>query len=294
MITLAHLTGRAFAMRRDVLDAIVELARSGRTLEALAAARHDRPTGRVPRSIGIVPLVGPLEHRPSLFSELLGGTSTAQAAAAVDAFAADPDVQSIVLLVDSPGGEVAGATELAQRIRSARNRKPVIAAISTMAGSAAYWAAAQASEIVVSPSGGAGSIGVFLVHEDLSRALDKAGIAPTVISAGRYKSEGMPHEPLSDDARGHLQRQVNQLYGQFVADVALGRGVSTSKVRSGFGEGRYLLATDALREGMVDRIGTFEEALALAGRGSRNGVQALRGRAEQRELAAYRARAARR
>src|SRR5690606_37146136 len=134
-------------------------------------------------SIAVVPVRGMIEHRSSFFSEFLGGASIEALRAALRAALADPEVAAIVLDIDSPGGTVAGITELAAELRAARSVKPIYAVANTLAASAAYWLASQATEVVATPSATVGSIGVLVVHLDQSRALDQAGITPTIIAA---------------------------------------------------------------------------------------------------------------
>lgn len=176
--------------------------------------------------------------------------------------AANPDIGSILINVDSPGGSIDLVPETAADMRAARAQKPVIAVANTMAGSAAYWIASQATELVVTPSGDVGSVGVFILHEEFSEFDKRLGIETTLIKAGRHKAEGNPYQPLSDEAREHFQEVVDQTYDTFVADVAAGRGVSTSKVTRDFGEGRMLRADQATVAGMADRVAPIEEVLA--------------------------------
>jgi ClpP class serine protease len=105
-----------------------------------------------------------------------------------------------------------------------------------------------------------------MLHVDYSAQNEMMGVKPTYISAGKYKVEGNPDAPLDDEARGHLQELVDDAYAAFVKAVARGRGVSTGDVRKGYGEGRFLPARRAAQEGMVDRIGTLEGAIAKAAR----------------------------
>jgi signal peptide peptidase SppA len=164
--------------------------------------------------------------------------------------------------VDSPGGVTDLVPETAAEIRAARERKPITAVANTMAASAAYWLASQASEVVVTPSGWLGSIGVYMLHVDWSGNNAQIGVKPTYISAGKYKTEGNPEEPLSESAREHMQEDVDRFYSMFLSDVALGRGVDVETVRADFGEGRVLLAEPSLQAGMADRVETFEDAVA--------------------------------
>jgi ClpP class serine protease len=87
-------------------------------------------------------------------------------------------------------------------------------------------------------------------------------VKPTIISAGKYKTEGNPFEPLTDERRAILQASVDKAYAQFVAAVARGRGVDASIVRDGYGEGRALPSADARRAGLVDRLATMDDTLA--------------------------------
>lgn len=229
------------------------------SLEAAAA------TGQQGSAVAVVPLRGTITHRGGGMAESSGGASAERFAKVMNMAAADPAVSAITIDVDSPGGTVNGVSEAAQAVYEARQQKPVIAHINGMGASAAYWIASQAHEIVASPGvidNSIGSIGVFTVHQDLSAALEKEGIKPTIISAGKYKVDGNPFEPLSDERRAFLQASVDTTYAQFIAAVACGRGVEASAVKSGYGEGRALSAVDAKKAGMVDRIATMDATLA--------------------------------
>lgn len=220
------------------------------------------PSSREPRSAGtvaVLPLYGVLVPRADLMSEMSGATSLERWTQSFRAAVADPGVDAILLDVDSPGGSTDLVQEAADVVFGARGVKPVTAVANTDAASAAYWIASQADELVVTPSGSVGSIGVFAAHQDISAAMEKLGIDTTLIYAGKHKVELNPFEPLSEDARTAMQALVDEFYGKFVAAVARGRGVSEDAVRNGFGEGRMVPASDAVRLGMADRVGTFEE-----------------------------------
>lgn len=229
--------------------------------------------GKTQRSSGvaILPLYGVLVPKANLFTEMSGGTSLEMWGQSLEDLAANPAVSAILLDVNSPGGSVSLVPETAARVRAARASKPVVAIANTIAASAAYWIAAQADEIVVTPSGSVGSIGVFAEHDDFSAALEKEGVKVSLISAGRFKVEANPYEPLSDEARQAIQRDVDEFYGMFTRDVAQGRGVETDAVRAGFGEGRMVMANAAVSAGMADRVDTFDATLARLLRGSVSG-----------------------
>lgn len=243
---------------------------SAEALDEFYAARG--AAGARSGAVAVLPVLGPIVKRDSMFSMMEGGTSTTRLVAQLRALAADDSVSTILLNVDSPGGTVSGLPELAAEIRRTAQVKHVVAVANDLAASAAYWVASQADEIVATPEALVGSVGVFTRHVDCSGFNEQNGMKPTYIHAGRYKVEGNPDEPLTDEARDHIQSIVDGVYGQFVADVAKGRSAATgttitpAQVRSDYGEGRVLMARDAKAAGMVDRIATYSETVArLAG-----------------------------
>jgi signal peptide peptidase SppA len=174
----------------------------------------------------------------------------------------DASVKGIVFDVDSPGGSVDGVQELADEIYRSRSRKKTVAVANGLAASAAYWLAAAAGELAVTPSGQVGSIGVFAAHEDLSKALERDGIKVTLVAAGKYKTDGNPYEALSESGRSDIQSKVNAFYEMFVKSVARGRSFEASAIESRFGRGRLVLANDAVARGMAERVATLDETIA--------------------------------
>lgn len=236
-----------------------------RAMEAAAIpGQTARSIRNQPGALAVIPLMGVMALRASLLDDISAPPPASSEAIGrmVDAAAADPEVKAILLHVDSPGGSVSGTPELAAKVRAAREVKPVIAQVNAFAASGAYWIASQATEVVVTPSGDVGSIGVYILHEDISQALEDVGFKETFIFAGKYKVEGNPFEPLGDEAREHLQDRVNEAYSMFVRDVAAGRGVSVDAVRKDFGQGRLVSAQAAVAAGMADRVATLDETIA--------------------------------
>lgn len=225
------------------------------------AARGDRQIITGGQAIAVIPIVGTLIPRGNMMTEMSGAASVQRLQTQFRAALADPEVGSIVLDIDSPGGQVGGIEEFASEIYQARGQKRVIAVANTLAASAAYWLASAASELVVTPSGEVGSIGVFTVHQDVSAAMDKLGVKMTLISAGKYKTEGNPFEPLGEEALGAAQSLVNEFYEMFTGAVARGRGVNQAAVVDGFGEGRLVSAEQAVRLGMADRVATIDQVI---------------------------------
>src|SRR5690606_18611702 len=131
----------------------------------------------------------------------------------------------------------------------------------SMAASAAYWIASAADQVIVTPSGDVGSVGVYTMHVDYSEALANEGIKVNIVKAGKYKAELSPYHPLSDEGRDFLQEQVDDTYSRLVKTLARNRDVSVQTVRNDFGQGRIVPAAKAVEAKMADRIMTFSELL---------------------------------
>lgn len=209
-------------------------------------------------SVAVLPMYGAISDRMNLMSDISGGTSTAEMTQLLRKALADDSVSAIVFDIDSPGGVTDGAPEFAAELRRAKGIKPIVGVVNTMAASAAYWYGSQMTELVATPSGEVGSIGVYAAHTDMSAANEAAGMKVSYISAGPFKTEGNPDEPLTDEGRAAIQEQVDAFYEMFLADVAKGRETNVETVRESYGQGRTLLARKALAAGMVDRIDTLE------------------------------------
>ncbi len=219
-----------------------------------------------PGNVAIIPVHGVLAQKMDMMSAMSGGSSYSGIKKALYSALSNEDVKAVVLDIDSPGGTVPGTEELATEIRKLRGGdKPIIAQVNSLAASAAYWIAASADEVVVTPSGRAGSIGVYTAHDDVSAALEQRGIKRTYISAGKNKVEGNETEPLSKDTKSYIQSGVDRSYKRFVADVAEGLGVTVGKVEADFGQGRVFYSEDLVERGMAHRVATLDETLARFG-----------------------------
>lgn len=237
-------------------------------------ARREQAARIGGNGVAVLPLYGTIMQRAGMMSEWSGGTSTQQFSSALREALNDETVGAIVIDIDSPGGSVYGVSELADEIYNARDTKPIIAFANSLAASAAYWVGAAASEFYVTPGGEVGSIGVWSAHEDWSQALEQMGVKTTLVSAGKYKTEGNPYEPLNADALEFMQTRTNDYYNSFVKGVARGRGVGVAQVRGGMGQGRVLGGDQALAENMVDGVATMDEVLRTAQKRTRRAAKA--------------------
>jgi signal peptide peptidase SppA len=234
------------------------------TIQAAIKMRSERPGKSAEGGVAVIPIQGVIAPRMNLFSAISGGATFEGLTGDLHAALAQKP-KAIVLDVNSPGGNVAGAREFARELLKARAQVPIVAVAEHLMASAAYWVGSCATEVVASPSALVGSVGVYTLYDDISAALEKVGIKRDVIAAGKFKGEGVDGGALTEDARAHRLATVEKYYGWFVDDVANGRGVSAVKVRTEYGQGRLLTSDAALAAGMVTRIATLSETLERFG-----------------------------
>jgi capsid assembly protease len=247
------------------------------------AQRHQR-NGSQPYAlvdgIAVIEIAGTLVHRGAWIGQSSGLTSYEGIAAQLQAALADPGVRGIALDIDSFGGEVAGAFDLADRIRAARSRKPIHALVAEHALSAGYVLASQADRIILPRTGAVGSIGVVALHTEMSGALDQKGIAVTLIHAGSHKIDANPYQPLPEAVHSQMQRELEVVRFLFAETVAAGRGDRLTHAAALATEAAVFRGADAIAAGLADELAdpvTAFHAFAAAPRGttspSRKGPQ---------------------
>lgn len=208
--------------------------------------------GKGTNKVAIIPVQGVLtKDGPSWY-----GTSYDTISNAAEQAGADPAVKRVVLAVDSPGGEVTGLPETAAIVSQLAKVKPVSVIVEGMSASAAYWLSSQASDITLTPSGEVGSVGVRMMHVDVSKLLEDMGYKVTELFSGNFKTEWSPYKPLSDDAKADMQKRLDAIHTEFISAVAAGRGNrATEDIKAArFGEGRMFAGTDAISHGLVDKL----------------------------------------
>jgi signal peptide peptidase SppA len=260
-------TLRAFAednQRRRQIE--VHWASDGKpvvySLEQFTAAATTRQQPREVKALGIIPILGTIVQRGNIFTEASGTASTDKLSRQFDTLMANEQVGTILADIDSPGGTVYGVPELAHKIQSLRGRgKPLVAHVNAEAGSAAYWLASAFDEVVITPSGAAGSIGAYAVHTDQSELNAAMGVKRRYVAYGKHKTEGNPDEPLSDETAAELQARVDKYGLMFEKAIAANRGVPLATVQADWGQGRMLDADRAKAVGMVDKIESFEQTV---------------------------------
>lgn len=205
----------------------------------------------------VVTITGPLEQRA-------GWWDGYDAIAARFACALKEEAtSSVILRIDSPGGDAAGCFETVRMMRAAAKRsgKRVVTYVDEQAYSAAYALACVAGEIYAPPSGGVGSVGVIATCMDRVAQNEMLGLNYAVIYNGAHKADGHPDVPLSDGAIASVQRDVDKLAGLFFDTVATSRGIKASAIEAL--EAACLMSDEALDAGLVDGILGFDELVAM-------------------------------
>ncbi len=178
----------------------------------------------------------------------------------------DDKIKAVVLRIDSPGGSVAASDEIYQEIRDLEaSGKPVIVSMGSLAASGGYYISAPANEIWASPATITGSIGIFAVVPTINRTLAKVGIDVDGVGTTPLSGQLQLERPLNDAARALLQDTVDYGYSQFVAHVAQGRHKTLDEVNA-IGQGHVWSGLDAQRDGLVDHLGSLEDAVKAAAR----------------------------
>ena len=252
----ARLYGTPLLLARAKLDVILSvLGERVNWPESELAASLPQARARIdaPAGVAVIPVVGSLVRRTMGLEPASGFTSYAEIAGMVDAAISDPSVEGILLDIDSPG----------ERIRAADAVKPIWAVASDAAYSAAYAIGCAASRLVVTRTGGVGSIGVIAMHVDQTARDAQQGYRYTPITAGEQKNDFSPHEKLGPDAHARLQAEVDRLYGLFVTHVAAMRRLDADAVRAT--EAGIYFGEEAVSVGLVDAVGSLDSVIAEFG-----------------------------
>ena len=273
-----RITGREISIEGMVVDPEDQATA---TLPARASLFGDDLTSRQARNggqpfavvegIAVIEIAGTLVHRGAWIGQSSGLTSYEGIAAQLQAALSDPAIRGIALDIDSFGGEVAGAFDLADRIRAARAQKPVHAFVADHALSAAYALASQADRIILPRTGAVGSIGVVAMHSDMSGALDQKGISVTLIHAGARKVDANPYQPLPEAVRARIAGELEDLRQLFAETVAEGRGLRLDTSQALGTEAAVFRGEAAVFAGLADEVAdpvTAFRAFAAAPRGT--------------------------
>jgi capsid assembly protease len=216
--------------------------------------QHGEAPYPVVDGVAVIEIAGVLIHRGGWIGKSSGQTSYEGIAAQIEAAANDPAIRGLALEIDSFGGEVAGVFDLADRIRAIRGSKPVWAFVAEHAFSAGYALASQADRILLPRTGALGSIGVVVLHADMSGQLDKDGVRVTLVHSGQHKVDGNPYQPLPEAVRDDIQREIDVLRFLFAETVAAGRAGRLSHEAALATEAATYRGVDAVAAGLADEV----------------------------------------
>lgn len=222
-------------------------------------APEEEPSSDLQDGVCVIPIYGTLVKRSMPMDAMSGMTSYEDIRSQVETAMADPACLAVLFDIDSPGGQSAGMFELADYIFGCRGEKPMYAASNDSMYSAAYAIGSAADECYITNVGGAGSIGVYMLHVDKSEQDKMNGVKYTYIKSGDRKTEGNPHEPLSDKALEAAQAEVDRQRDLFVDLVARNRGLAADKVFNTQAACYY--AQGAVAMGLCDLVGSMEDAM---------------------------------
>lgn len=241
---------------------ITTFARAGGEMVAMSDGYDEAPADRkayeTVAGVAIVPIQGTLVNRLGSLRPYSGMTGYDGIRSNLMTALNDSGVRAIMFDIDSPGGEVSGCFDLADTIYAARKIKPIWAVLNDAAYSAAYAIASACDYITVPRTGGTGSVGVICMHVDMSRALERAGMAVTIIQYGDRKSDGSDTKPLSDPALARFQADVDAMGALFVETVARNRDMATAKVKAT--EAGTFLGAKGVSVGFADAVMAPDEA----------------------------------
>ena len=224
--------------------------------DMLAQLFGQAPAPYVVDGVGIVPIVGVIGKGLSPLEKMMGAVDVNDVSAAIDAFAANPEVEKIALQVSSPGGTVTGVEELANKVRNVG--KPTMAYTDSEMASSAYWISSAADRVVASPSSTVGSIGVYMAIPDYSKAADMAGMKMVVVKSGKFKGVGIEGTSLTDEQITNLQEGVDLMAAEFKASVLMKRKM----VKAESMEGQAFSGKQAAKLGLVTGLAdSFNDAL---------------------------------
>jgi protease-4 len=201
--------------------------------------------------VGVVEIIGPIVDSKEITENL-------------KEFRDDDSIRAIVVRIDSPGGGVGPSQEIFRAIQVAKEKKPVVTSMGSLAASGGYYSAAACNGIMANPGTITGSIGVIMGYTNFKEILDKLGLVPVVFKSGAFKDTGSPTRPMREDEKVFLQNFVNKIYEQFVKDVAKSRNMDYRKVKK-LADGRIFTGSEAKDLGLVDRLGNLEDAVNWAG-----------------------------
>jgi len=184
---------------------------------------------------------------------------------ALDAFNKDDNIKAIILRINSPGGSVAPSQEIYDKVYRLKldKKKPIITSVDNMAASGGYYIAIGSDLIIANPGSIIGSIGVIMSYPIAKNLLDNLGITFNTYKSGKYKDSGSPYRYNTDNDDKYFNQVIDDLHSQFMNEVAFQRNIPLGELKE-YAQGQIFTGSKALKIGLIDRIGTFEDALNIS------------------------------
>ena len=244
----------------DALKAAVLSAGGGRGSDPFGLP----PVWQAHGNVAVLNIKGSLIAGQAGFLRIFGAMGYGDIQEALAEIASDKDITSVLLDIDSGGGQVDGLADTGDMIRALDAQKPVFSYTGGTMGSAAYWLGASARHVTAAATSQSGSVGTIIVHSERSKQRMDDGIKDTIIRYGEFKALGNPLEPLSEAGKQQLQSLATES-GKIFVDYAAGRrGMTAESFQKTAGEGRVFMGKQAKEVGLVDAVGGFTAAIASA------------------------------
>lgn len=209
--------------------------------------------------VGVIDIFGPIFPRSSSMSLSSPGITVSSIGKAITMALESDEVESIILNIDSPGGEITDIEAVSEKIFKARTKKPIVAFVTGMAASAGYWIASSTSEIICAKTGEVGSIGVIAAIRDTTEKDEKEGIKNISIVSSVSPRKRVDFR--TKEGQADIKDIVDELGEMFVEAVARNRNTDVDDVIKNFGQGSMILSTKAIEFGMVDKIDSLENLI---------------------------------
>ncbi len=236
----------------------------GRAIQASAPPGERTVAGEGPDKVALIRLVGPISQEGGGILPFGRSASARAVVGLLERARRDPAVKAVVLELNTPGGSVVASARIHESVLQLRQGgKPVVALLTEVAASGGYYVAAGADRIVADPSTLTGSIGVLVVLPNLQEFNRRLGVRTVVFKSGHFKDMGNPDRPLTAEEAAIFQALVDEAYQRFVDVVAQGRRMDRARVLR-LADGRIYTGAQARRLGLVDALGSLEQAVALA------------------------------
>ena len=203
------------------------------------------------KKVGVIKISGPIIASEQINSKL-------------EKFKNRNDISAIVLRIDSPGGLVAPTQEIFEKVKSVREVKPIVSSMGTVAASGGYYIALGSDSLIANPGTIVGSIGVIMNYPIATELLDKVGIKFETVKSGGLKDVGSYSREVTEADRRHLNEMVSNMHNQFISAVEENRDIDRSELIK-LADGRVFTGLQSKDLGLVDMLGTFDDAINIAG-----------------------------